>query len=241
MSAQQTQANEGLVRFDDLPSVRTAHLPAVYQSAMIALEQCSKIDECATWANKMEAIASYARQSNDESLMNTAMRIKARAIRRCGELLKEIAPSAGGRPSTNGHEKTGRTAPTGLSRRAAAKNAGLSKDQQVTAVRVASVPKEEFELKVESASPPTITALAEQGTKAQPKPLMDLQGRDPEDFKVSTQGQGALRRFAEFAEATRPKVVVRGALPHELPQMREAAARAMRWLSELQTLLKETV
>jgi hypothetical protein len=36
----------------------------------------------------MAALASYAKQSEDETLMKLAMRIRARAVRRCGELLK---------------------------------------------------------------------------------------------------------------------------------------------------------
>jgi hypothetical protein len=61
---------------------------------------------------------------------------RARAVQRCGELLKQIDA----RPQ-NAAKQSGAT-PTLISRREAAEQAGLSKDQQVTAVRVASVPKE---------------------------------------------------------------------------------------------------
>jgi hypothetical protein len=37
----------------------------------------------------------YAKQSKDTSLFKTAMRINAPAIRRCGELLKEIKSATG--------------------------------------------------------------------------------------------------------------------------------------------------
>jgi hypothetical protein len=84
------------------------------------------------------------------------LRIKARAVRRAGELLKDF-------DARGDHRKSG-DAPTS-SQREAAEAAGLSKDQQVQAVRVANIPAPEFELQVESANPPTITALAEQGTK----------------------------------------------------------------------------
>ena len=56
-----------------------------------------------------------------------------------GELLEAIEPGKGGRPS-----ETGRAAPTGLSRQKVARDAGLSKDQQVQAVRVARVPEDLF-------------------------------------------------------------------------------------------------
>ncbi len=80
----------------------------------------------------------------DESLRTLATRIQARAIRRCGELLKQVLPSPGGRPS-----KTGGSAPPS-SRKAVATAAKLSRDQQRTALRVASIPKAEFERQVES-------------------------------------------------------------------------------------------
>jgi len=49
---------------------------------------------------------------------------------------------------------------------------------------VANVQQEEFESQVESDSPPTVTALAEQGTHK--KPLHDLEGVDPALFKLAT-------------------------------------------------------
>lgn len=84
-----------------------------------------------------------------------ATRIRDRAIRRAGELLKQIEPAKGGRPS-----ETGIAADTGFSRKDAADEAGMSKRQAVTAIRVANVPAADFECQVESTNPPTVTALA---------------------------------------------------------------------------------
>jgi hypothetical protein len=70
-----------------------------------------------------------------------ADRIQARAIRRCGELLRAIEAKAG-RPKGNGGG-----APT-ITRTQAAKDAGLSRDQRHTALRVARVPETEFEATV---------------------------------------------------------------------------------------------
>ena len=107
-----------------IPGVRNAKLPAVYVEAQKALAACQKIDECKAWADKAAAIASYAKQAQDQTLMDTATRIKARAIRRCGEILKEMKKSQG--------ERTDR--PKGgappRSRRARAQAAGLSRDQE---------------------------------------------------------------------------------------------------------------
>jgi len=65
-----------------------ARLPDTYEQAKAVLAKCDCIDECRDWADKMEALSSYARQSKDTALRNMADRIQARAVRRCGELLR---------------------------------------------------------------------------------------------------------------------------------------------------------
>src|SRR4249920_1073731 len=82
-----------------LPLDGTARLPVRYATACSALAECAALDECQAWADKAEAMASYARQARDDTLRKMADRIQARAIRRCGELLKQVPASAGGRPS----------------------------------------------------------------------------------------------------------------------------------------------
>jgi hypothetical protein len=86
-----------------------------------------------------------------------ADRIQARAIRRCGELLKEIEPAK------NQHDANARVGSVPSSRTQAATDAGMSERQRKTALRVANVPSEEFEQAVESDNLPTVTALAERG------------------------------------------------------------------------------
>ena len=68
-------------------NIRTAdaRLPEVYEAAKVALAHCASLDECQSWANKAEALASYARQANDSTLRKQADRIQARAIRREGD------------------------------------------------------------------------------------------------------------------------------------------------------------
>jgi len=74
---------------ENLPRLTAAKLPLAYESAKEALATCERIDECKDWADKMAALASYAKQADDKSLEVAATRIRARAIRRCGELLAE--------------------------------------------------------------------------------------------------------------------------------------------------------
>ena len=159
---------------DDLPSVANAQLPASYENAKTALANCSSMDECKDWADKAKALASYARQSQDESLRKMAMRIQARAIRRAGELLKQIMPKKGANQNISAGDHT-----KDLTRKQAADDAGFSHHQRNHALRVATLGEDEFTHQVESDNPPTVTKLADQGTRKQ---LIDLKGRDPKEF-----------------------------------------------------------
>lgn len=201
----------------NLPNISSARLPATYEAAKSALAECSRLDECQQWADKAEALASYAKQAKDDELRKMADRIQARAIRRCGELLKQIEPSKGGQPTHDGN---------GISRTKAAAEAGLSERQKVTALRVASVPADDFERQVESESPPTVTAIAEQGKRS----LIDLGGTSPVDFKMATAALASLRRFAEFTETHDPKQVAAGVRPQEVATVRKHVAAIDSWL-----------
>ncbi len=212
----------------NLPAVVNAKLPSAYKAAKAALATCSKVDECKDWANKAAALASYARQSEDEELEKFARRIRLRALTRCGELLKEIEPKHTGRPGKNG-TATG----TNSSRKKAADQAGLSKRQKDTALRLASVPKRQREALIESDNPPTVEQLAKKGTKPKSRPLVDLKGRDPEEFKASTGVQGHVRRLAEVVSSVTPTVVVRGAFDHERKTLLREAKIISRWFTQL--------
>ncbi len=78
-------------------------------------------------------------------IITVADRIQARAIRRCGELLKQVEAGQGSRTDRL-HDATD----IKLTRTIAATQAGLSERQKVTALRVASIPQPEFEREVES-------------------------------------------------------------------------------------------
>lgn len=130
-----------------------ARLPATYEQAKNALASCERLDECQDWANKAEALASYAKMADDDTLRALADRIQARAVRRMGDLLKEF-------DGRGDHMKKGDTP---LSRSDVAGRAGISIDQAKQAVRVANIPAEQFEAAIDSDNPPTVTALAEMG------------------------------------------------------------------------------
>ena len=140
------------MNIDDIDTT-TAKLPSRYHAAKAALRDCTAVDECMEWADKASALASYAKQAHDDELEKMAKRIRARALRRAGELLKQIdRPAQGGRPQNGMGDHT-------VS--AAAREAGMSKHQQVTATRIANVPEDDFEEMVESGL--TATKIAEAG------------------------------------------------------------------------------
>jgi hypothetical protein len=172
-----------------LPSRMDASLPQKYEAARTAIAECERIDECKTWSDKAAALASYARQAKDDSLRVMAIRIQARAERRCGELLKQIEPAQGG---DRGNSATGGRPPVG-SRKAAADQAGLSEHQRKTALRVAAIPEVEFNRQVESERPPTLTRLADQGRTQR------VRERDPaaEHFEAAC---SALDEFVKFCD-----------------------------------------
>lgn len=199
--------------------ISRARLPAVYEAAKLALLECSRIDECQQWADKAEALASYARQSDDQTLRKHADRIQARAIRRCGELLRQIEPGKNRYDS----RQDGTDPPN---RKSAAEAAGLSERQRKTALRVANVPSSDFEAAVESDNPPTITRLAEQGCKS----LVDLGSIEPKNFSAATQALRRLLDFENFAAQHDPIAIASGVKKEEIKRARASVAAIDSWL-----------
>ena len=68
-----------------------------YDAARRALEEARSIDEIAEVINKTDALRLYAHQAKDTEMETWAAEIKLRAVRRCGELIRELATGAGTR------------------------------------------------------------------------------------------------------------------------------------------------
>lgn len=217
-----------------LPDISTAQLPVAYSRAREELAKCWRVDECKTWADKAQALASYAKQADDKGLYEVALRIQARAIRRCGELLKEIEPAK------NQHDASARACGGPSTRTQAASDAGLSQRQAKTALRVANVPEDEFEQAIESEAPPTVTALAERGTRKQEEPFYAKYGIVPDDFHVATHVWGEVNRFAELAGKTDQEQVARGLIQGEHEKTCANARVCVAWLTRLIEVLKCT-
>ena len=202
-------------------SISTAQLPALYENAKTALAECSRIDECQQWADKAAAMASYAKQSKDETLHKYADRIKARAITRCGELLKAIQPASGMHMKEAGAHQF-------QTREQAATDAGLSEHQRKTALRVASVDPEVRDALIESDKPPTITELAEMGKK--PRNIVELGEIDPRDYALATTAQGTLREFADYCKSHDPIRIAKAFQKHEIAALRRYVGIVDGWL-----------
>jgi len=215
----------------NLPDVSAATLPATYEAARTQLAECERLDECKDWADKAAALASYAKQANDDELRRMAERIQLRAINRCGELLKAIGDDSGGRPAKNqeGDHPV-------MTRSGAATAAGLSEHQRKTAVRIASIPRDEFEDAVDSDNPVTVTELAERGT--QKRVIDHLGDRDPEEFQMAMYVGGDLRRMAETAGKTDPAAFARGVDKERIPQTIEQIRQIQAWLASLGNALE---
>lgn len=213
-----------------LPSVAKAPLPVKYEAATLAIAECARIDECREWENKAEALASYARQSGDKTLENTAMKIRARAVRRCGELLKEIDSATGAHLKRSGADP--------LSRKQAAEDAGMSPRQAKDAIRVANVPAEKFEEQVESESPPTKTALAEQGKKpANGVPQYEKMGMTRTQFQAGMYFRGDASSYLEATRKYSVEDVAEGTPPKERTQLRKDLEEIAKYTGRLITKL----
>jgi hypothetical protein len=208
---------------DALPAtvsnISEAKLPATYEAARTAIAECERIDEVKGWADKAAALASYARQANDDSLRVMAVRIQDRAMRRAGELLKLI-------PAANGANQNIRGGTVlKVTRTAAATDAGLSERQHKTAIRVASIPAVVFDAQVESKNPPTVTQLAEQGKVTRL--------RDPKDSQPAVNATcQAIRVFAQFTANNDAAELAQAVTAEEAQVVREMVTRAGRWLTK---------
>jgi hypothetical protein len=206
-----------------------ARLPATYEAAQRALAECSRVDECKDWADKAQALASYAKQAKDATLHNMALRIQSRAMRRAGELLKQIQPASGTRTDLQPQDG----ADPRLTRESAGNEAGFSERQRKTALRVANISERTFTAAVESPNPPTVTALAALGTVQRREPLAPLPGHA---LRGAAAAQTLLRDLAAFCGTHEAVAVATAVQDPEI--MRGFVTSIDRWLDQFVTHLR---
>ena len=139
-------------------------LPKNYQKAVLALKECDSLDEIKDYSDKMTALALYYKQANDSVLENLATRIKHRAKRRMGELLKQF-DNQGVRNDLQLKEGILQKFTT----QEAAASIGLSEWETKQSIRLSNIPEQKFEELIESNNVPTLSQLADIGTKKRVK------------------------------------------------------------------------
>lgn len=203
--------------------IRPAQLPQSYQNARNALAECQAIDECKDWADKAAALASYAKQAEDIELEQMAARIRARAMRRAGELLKQFDGRNGQNLPSTKMDASVLFSPT---QARAGRDAGFSERQIKTAVRIANIPQKDFDGAVESANPPTISTLALQGMRPRPvQPEQWLQGRDPSAFNKVLHFVAAVEEYADELASADLQLILQNLSPADASKLRSAISR----------------
>lgn len=230
----------------ELAKIKTegARLPQTYENAKQALQKCEQIDECKDWADKAEALASYARQANDDTLHHLALRIKARATRRAHMLSKDFD----GRKKFTGNRYTGKISKgdlTSLTRKKALSEAGFSTYQQRTISRIGAIPEERFERLVESDDPPTLSKLAEIGRKPlspeEQKRKDYLESDKPEGFKNANLFASHIYDLYQFCsdKKNNPTLVINGIdNPDRAKELRQQIKTIENWFDQFIVNLK---
>jgi hypothetical protein len=220
--------------FTKLPAVirqqvSTAPLPVNYERAKAALAECDSIDECKDWLDKAVAIASYARQAKDNSLVEKATRIQLRASERMGELLLAIPAAHGIRVKGD----RGGTRPNPESRQQAYLRAGVSATQAHRAMRIAALPKEVRDGHINASPPPSLHKL---GSKiAPPRPNWKNRGcfTGGEAYRGLVQsiaGLGSFRTFLRRPAYQNPAELARLMSRDEAARLRPIISEIEEWL-----------
>jgi hypothetical protein len=136
------------LNFNRLPAlakqqIDTAQLTPMYESAKRELIALARVDEVKDIADKHSAIAHYAKQIKDNSLLHYAERVYARALARIGELLDHLPKSE---------------------RAALAKKHGVSPSDAAHAINIAALPNRARDALIERNPPASKNELSSAGS-----------------------------------------------------------------------------
>jgi hypothetical protein len=227
-----------------IKGVAAAALPELYDKARKALEACANRDEVKEWADKAQAIASYAKQMKDTTLRKTADRIIARAKRRYAELMTaEFGKPKPGRPPLNGADPQ----PVGFQTRAEAEaKSGLSRRQARQVRDIGEVPQAEFDKLVDAEDPATPTQLAKIGEKTRKAKRPPKRARTESGETVDTQSKeykaagklvGFVASVVEEIKQTRIDTALKGLTKAERAKVLKHVTTASTWFVALMEIL----
>lgn len=199
-------------------SLRPVKLPALYQNAITALKECNNLDECKEWKDKMEALATYWSQANDETLAKLAQRIKLRAFRRAGELLKQY--------DARGQHMKKDASVHSLSQKEVAEQVGFSERQSKTAVRLAKIPEGEFNEKVDSDKPPSVKELTR---NMDPKDREILFGEKPRGFAKAIHVAGFFELLVKELDRYDPFFIIEGMDKRQIEEVKKYISTIEKW------------
>lgn len=137
------------LNFNRLPAmakqqIDTAQLTPMYEDAKRSLAVLARVDEVKEMYDKHAAIAHYAKQIKDNSLLYYAERVYARALARIGELIDDLSWKE---------------------RQETAKTHGLSISDAAHAINIAALPKKVLERFVEQTPPMSKARLSSEGSR----------------------------------------------------------------------------
>lgn len=176
-------------------------LPEFYETAVAAIAQCEKMDECAAFKGMADIISTYAAQARDRRMLVIARRMRARAWRRLGELLLLYPVGHSGHARrlpddlvANKAMINRRKEPPQKTRAEVSKEVGLSPKAHQKAIYIAKMPEVIFEKHVEA--PDSISdhglMMLERGPGLDRKPYVNAKG------SVRHMTGYTLRKFSVF-------------------------------------------
>ena len=155
---------------------------ALYDRMASAIEKCERVDEVKEIRNRARAMEIYAAQALNHEAEQKAARIRLRAERRCGELLREMKAkkerhSGHGDRKSASHDATPKSKSNGsapkLVQPPTLSALGITRDQAAKWQLLADIPKAKFEERLNKPDgiPSTHELIVE--TKKQSSPTID--------------------------------------------------------------------